>query len=304
MMPPIYTFDVSPVDSSIVYPAPGNGGADLYLFDSQTKRVQRLCNTGAYESFPRFSPDGKSIVFCSRKTSRHLDQIALMDLATGTISFLTDGESYDNVPAFSPDGNRIVFSRACRNRSYSWGGGNIWDHAEICVMKRDGSDLKRLTHEAYPLIYAMQFLSSHELVFTAPIPFDKPFVADTMIPLKLDIDNPERPQPAIKISPHKKLSCFGYSLALTPDKGSLIVTSDYEQRHDHSLYKIDLTTSHIVRFTRSIPDATNPVFSANHRSIFFLASTPKTGLELWQVQSDGSSPQRIADRSIFKKPLQ
>lgn len=64
------SFDVSPDGSLLVFNAVGKGTRDLYLLNLQTGAVRRLMETEACEIDPRFSPDGKSIVYAARSPGR------------------------------------------------------------------------------------------------------------------------------------------------------------------------------------------------------------------------------------------
>jgi TolB protein len=80
---------------------------------------------------PRFSPDGKRIVFVSRRTKNN--DIWLTDLNGGALTQLTTSEEDDENPCFSPDGKHIVFA------SKRTGNFDLW------VMKADGRELRQLT---------------------------------------------------------------------------------------------------------------------------------------------------------------
>lgn len=41
----------------------GNGGNDIYIFDTSTKQVTRLTDNPASDKFPAWSPDGSKVVF-------------------------------------------------------------------------------------------------------------------------------------------------------------------------------------------------------------------------------------------------
>lgn len=58
---------------------------------------------------PRFSPDGRKVVFSGMEISGFSD-LYLLDLGSGDLSALNDDVYFDVDPAFSPDGNSIVFS--------------------------------------------------------------------------------------------------------------------------------------------------------------------------------------------------
>ena len=80
---------------------------------------------------PRFSPDGKHVVFVSRRTKNN--DIWLTDTEGGALVQLTTSPKNDENPCFSPDGKQIVFAS---NRT---GNFDLW------VMDADGRNLRQIT---------------------------------------------------------------------------------------------------------------------------------------------------------------
>ncbi len=86
---------------------------------------------GYGDLWPKYSPDGKQIVFSSRRDDDF--EIYLMNADGSNQRRLTESPGVDTHPSISPDGKRIVFTSA-RDRNY-----------EIYTMKLDGTDLQRIT---------------------------------------------------------------------------------------------------------------------------------------------------------------
>ena len=82
---------------------------------------------------PRFSPDGRKIVFTSRRTKNN--DIWVMNADGSMPTQLTTESKNDESPAFSPDGKRIVFTS---NRTGNY---DIW------VMDADGGNPRQLTSD-------------------------------------------------------------------------------------------------------------------------------------------------------------
>ena len=80
---------------------------------------------------PRFSPDGKRLVFVSRRTKNN--DIWLTETTGGALVQLTTSKEDDENPCFSPDGKHIVFA------SDRTGNFDLW------VMDVDGRNLRQLT---------------------------------------------------------------------------------------------------------------------------------------------------------------
>lgn len=80
---------------------------------------------------PRFSPDGKKIVFVSERTKNK--DIWIMNTDGGAQTQLTSAPKDDENPAFSPHGTRIIFA------SKRTGNYDIW------IMETDGGNQRQLT---------------------------------------------------------------------------------------------------------------------------------------------------------------
>ncbi|MEP6691470.1 MAG: amidohydrolase family protein [Gemmatimonadaceae bacterium] len=99
--------DVSPDGKTIVFDLLG----DLYTMPITGGRAAHLTTGLAYDAQPRFSPDGKRIVFVSDRSGGQNLWIASLD-GTG-VRQLTKGNDWLYIsPVWSPDGKYIVVSRA------------------------------------------------------------------------------------------------------------------------------------------------------------------------------------------------
>jgi Tol biopolymer transport system component len=91
--------DISPDGKSLVYAV---NGASLELVDLANPAMPK--SLGKNGTSPRFSPDGKSIVFESSK------KINLMDIASGDVTEVVDGGTYLASAAWFPDGKRLAIT--------------------------------------------------------------------------------------------------------------------------------------------------------------------------------------------------
>jgi tricorn protease len=73
----------------------------------------RVTNTPAAESNIAWTPDSKSIVYCSYRDGTH--HIYRYDFATEKETQLTSGDGSDAIPHFSPDGKLLAFERNHRD---------------------------------------------------------------------------------------------------------------------------------------------------------------------------------------------
>jgi len=97
------------------------------------KGVTRLTVPGVSGDYtPCFSPDGKHIVFASRRDNDY--EIYRMNADGSDVVRLTNSPGIDNQPAYSADGKQIAFAS---NRDLNY---------EIYVMNADGSNVRRVTN--------------------------------------------------------------------------------------------------------------------------------------------------------------
>ena len=99
--------------AKIVFKSTRNGVRSIYVMDDDGSNVIRLTDT-LKPTLPRWSPDGKQIVFERRIRANDSQRVHLFIMnADGTdVQQLTEPhKGYDSYSAFSPDGKSIVFSK-------------------------------------------------------------------------------------------------------------------------------------------------------------------------------------------------
>ena len=106
--------DVSPNGEMIIYPKYGYGknqslGFDIWRVDTKTKKKVKLTNSKR-ANYPKFSPDGKSILFIAHENST--SQLYTMDIDGRDIKQITSNEGDVQIvtPAWSPDGRSVAFA--------------------------------------------------------------------------------------------------------------------------------------------------------------------------------------------------
>lgn len=105
----------------------------LAIMDYDGSNVQYLTDSNTIVLAPRFSPDGKRVLYTSYETGQ--PQIYLLDVASvGKVALNTGGGAMSFAPRFSPNGQSVVFSLA--------NGGNT----DIYAMNLDGGNLRQLTN--------------------------------------------------------------------------------------------------------------------------------------------------------------
>ena len=123
----------SPDSSEVVFSMAGS----LWRQKIESKVAQQATDGPGYDYQPDWSPDGKSVVYCTYW--KDAIELWLLDLATGKTKQLTNGGAVNVEPRWSPDGKRVVYVSTEYNKRF---------HIFVGDM-RDGhlENVKRLTGE-------------------------------------------------------------------------------------------------------------------------------------------------------------
>jgi len=104
------SLDVSPDGQQIAFDLLG----DLYLLPIKGGQARRITEGLAFDSQPKFSPDGKSLLFLSDRSGGN--NAWIMDLEKGDSTQVTKGNDENMQSAeWTPDGQYIVVSKGMRN---------------------------------------------------------------------------------------------------------------------------------------------------------------------------------------------
>ncbi len=85
-------------------------GHQIYVVDVATGEQRRLSALGHGGCEPRFSRDGKKVVYVSRGHMRPTSKLVAYDLATGGETTLVDWPALNYDPVYSPDGSELAFA--------------------------------------------------------------------------------------------------------------------------------------------------------------------------------------------------
>jgi Tol biopolymer transport system component len=128
----------SPDGTRIAFVSERHGDADLYVVDPDGSHERRLTASSAPDEAFSWAPYGNRIAYVSYRHGAEPENIGIgdaevfvVDARTGETRNLSRNPAWDGDPDWSPDGRRIVFTRRT-------------DHAEIFVMRADGSGQRML----------------------------------------------------------------------------------------------------------------------------------------------------------------
>lgn len=110
--------------------------SNIILLSKKGKKIKTLVENGKRNYFPKWSNDGKELIYFSRKdTNNQDDEIYRMNLKTGTEMRLTNWQKHNFCPAWSFDDSQIAYVTSMENT-----------RPEIYIMDKDGSNQSRITY--------------------------------------------------------------------------------------------------------------------------------------------------------------
>lgn len=106
---------------------------EIYIADYDGENQRRVTIGRTLNTFPRWSPDGKSIAYTSYR--RGGGQIFISNIYQGTMEEVTKGPLENWLAAWSPDGSKLCIASPREGKGYT----------NLYVVNRDGSGLRKLT---------------------------------------------------------------------------------------------------------------------------------------------------------------
>ena len=99
------------VNAKIAFESSGEEHGGIFVMDDNGRNIKQLTQAPNQDIYPRWSPDGKRIVF-ERVVTPDLQwgHLFIMDADGTNLSQLTNNFGINTFPSFSPDGKRIVFT--------------------------------------------------------------------------------------------------------------------------------------------------------------------------------------------------
>jgi len=91
----------------LVYISTESGQAELWLSDRRLQQKKQLTRLGGTLKYPRWSHDGRRVLFVSRKAESVQDRLSIVDVETGQLSYVKTGLQMHGRPAWWHDDSAV-----------------------------------------------------------------------------------------------------------------------------------------------------------------------------------------------------
>jgi TolB protein len=100
----------------------GNRNSEVFVADADGSHEINVSQSAAYDGWPAWSPDGKTIAFSSNRSGpANVGQIYLVNPDGSELRQLTAGPGSFAQPSWSPDGQRMFVYENCETAEYEYG---------------------------------------------------------------------------------------------------------------------------------------------------------------------------------------
>jgi TolB protein len=277
-------WDVSPTGK----PAERSREGEIYLMDADGKNIQRLTRSPGWDGSPRWSPDGRTIYFYSKRD--HGFRIWAMDADGGNPRAISPKGLEAISPVPTPDGRLAFAAKMKPGENADW---------KIVSVALNGTD-QRLESDTSNSYWIPDFnAKSGAMVCFGPGPNQKisapgegaenllsegPFLTANS-PSYVDL-----PDRTIALYPVRK-----FGLALDPSGQKLALTDSFYSSHYIAVTDLDGTNEKIIferKDRKVVPPVYVPVWSKDGSWIAWMSGLPfggpKEDNDIWKMHPDGS----------------
>jgi TolB protein len=279
----------SPDSQSVVY---SMGGSLWRQNISETTAVQ-LTDGAGYDYQPDWSPDGKSLVYCTYE--KDALELWLLDVASGATHQLTQGGAVNVEPRWSPDGKKIVFVSTAYNKRFHIFVGEFRGGKLVDVMQLTGetkSPLPRYYYSAYDMeISPAWSRDGQEILFVS----NRGHIYGTGGFWRM------KAEPGAEAREiHYEETNWKARPDFSPD-GSRLVYSSYLGRNWHQLWLLPAAGGDAFPLTYGDYDITNVRWSPDGKKLAYISNeSGNTGLSLQETGGGGRKELEIETRQYLR----
>jgi len=226
-------------------------------------------------SSPTYSPDGTRLAVACESKATGLSRILIMDADGGNLRplFSPDSDNYDFSPHFIPDGMRIYFGRMPSFAKDTGSGGAPSRRWDVFSASLDGKDVRPLTDRLFQ-DFGVSFSGDGRKFVLA---------GDTASGSRLhlySLDDSSKGGTTIQPSiPNGARTPIIANVGLASDAQSIyfMAASDGKKGFDNDVYREDLVSNAVEKFTTANGYATDLSVSSDGKTAVFLRWTSRWG---------------------------
>lgn len=240
------------------------GNKEVYLVDFDGTNLKRITEDNSLAMLPRWSPDGKEIIYTSYK--RHNPDLYIYSLENGTNQVFSSRKGLNSSASFSPDGK--VLAATLSHEGYP----------NLYLLNRKGEILSRLTQGKFADTSASFSPDGKRIIFVSDRPgWPQIYVIDT------DGSN------------LKRLSDSGYcDSPIWSPQGDKIAYSRGTNKGNHDIVIHDLISGEILQITNNQGSNENPSFSPDGQYLVFSSNRNKKR-EIYVSTLDGTAQKKLME---------
>ena len=241
-------------------------------------------------AYPTLSPEGKAVAFSAES------DLWMASLDGKSVRRLTNDDTYSEFkPRFSPDGQKLVFARPKNNPIAPTG--VFWSDSDVWTIRRDGTDLRPLTHSKYREISAPQFTpDGRSVIFAARVPTDDMGGSREAL-FEVAAHGKQPPRELFGRKAEDIGGSFVHDPALSPDGKQFVIISDMANPGYYDLCLLQRDGSGFRPLGLAGPaekgSFDQPRFAPDGKTIFYLWKDA-----LWQVSTDGKNAHAVAPLTV------
>ncbi len=249
--------------------ATSNDKQQIFIMDENGDGVKQVCQKNLDCISPRFSPDGRKIVFIGTNiVSDFIYMIDLDDTSTFRMPKFIDGGSD---PQFSPDGGYLVYhsEKNLDNNVYT-----IDLKTDSIKIVSDGSlsTYAKFSPDGKKIIYSSSAYANFDLVVQ--------YLGDTTA------------DALATIADSQDAEIYG---TFSPD-GKLIAYSAFDIKYKGTMHLCNSEGENNIVISRGMGTSYNPKFSPDSKKLAFVSSTG-ANMEIFICNTDGSGMKQLTNKS-------
>lgn len=273
----------------------------IWSVDPVTGVARELTHGRKYHSSPRYSPDGKWIVYTADDGGKTI-QLEMLNVATGEVSALTQDEAIYTDPVFSPDGSKLAYVSTRPNGYFNVSIRPVtagrWSGPEIAVSRDHRFARNRLYMGPWDMhLSPSWFPDGKELLLLSNR--DVPLGSGNVLRVPAEENGIERARPVLV-----EQSTFRAQPDVSPDGTRfLYASSGGAAEQFNNLYMQPTEGGAPYKLTFYPYDAFHPRWSPDGERIAYLAN--KAGLpQLEILETFGGGRKQVAiTKRIWRRPM-